>query len=49
MMAASVLAIFFIPVSYDAVERFGTWASGGEKKRAEEAEVRHGAEHAADD
>jgi HAE1 family hydrophobic/amphiphilic exporter-1 len=28
MMAASVLAIFFIPVSFDVVERFGIWASG---------------------
>ena len=35
MMAASVLAIFFIPVSYDVVERFGLWASG-EKKRPQE-------------
>ena len=31
MMAASVLAIFFIPVSYEVVERFGIWASGGKK------------------
>jgi HAE1 family hydrophobic/amphiphilic exporter-1 len=28
MMAASLLAIFFIPVSFDVVERFGIWASG---------------------
>jgi HAE1 family hydrophobic/amphiphilic exporter-1 len=31
MMAASVLAIFFIPVSFDVVERFGIWASGEKK------------------
>jgi HAE1 family hydrophobic/amphiphilic exporter-1 len=31
MMAASVLAIFFIPVSFDVVERFGIWASGKQK------------------
>ncbi|HXY06655.1 MAG TPA: efflux RND transporter permease subunit [Terriglobales bacterium] len=33
MMAASVLAIFFIPVSFDVVERFGIWASGEKKPR----------------
>jgi len=32
MMAASLLAIFFIPVSFDVVERFGIWASGGKKE-----------------
>jgi hydrophobic/amphiphilic exporter-1 (mainly G- bacteria), HAE1 family len=31
MMAASLLAIFFIPVSFDVVERFGIWASGKPK------------------
>ena len=31
MLAASILAIFFIPVSFDVVERFGHWI-GGEKK-----------------
>jgi HAE1 family hydrophobic/amphiphilic exporter-1 len=31
MLAASFLAIFFIPVSFDVVERFGHWI-GGEKK-----------------
>lgn len=35
MLAASVLAIFFVPVSYDVVERFGLWASGGKKKPQE--------------
>jgi HAE1 family hydrophobic/amphiphilic exporter-1 len=39
MMAASVLAIFFVPVSYDVVERFGIWASG-EKKYPKETEIR---------
>jgi len=39
MMAASVLAIFFIPVSYDVVERLGIWASG-EKKHPQETEIR---------
>jgi hydrophobic/amphiphilic exporter-1 (mainly G- bacteria), HAE1 family len=33
MLAASVLAIFFIPVSFDVVERFGIWASGEKKTR----------------
>jgi hydrophobic/amphiphilic exporter-1 (mainly G- bacteria), HAE1 family len=32
MLAASVLAIFFIPVSFDAVERFGIWIGGGKKE-----------------
>jgi HAE1 family hydrophobic/amphiphilic exporter-1 len=32
MLAASILAIFFIPVSFDVVERFGIWI-GGEKKK----------------
>jgi len=27
MMAASILAIFFIPVSFEVVEKFGTWLS----------------------
>jgi len=35
MLAASVLAIFFIPVSFEVVERFGIWASG--KKKGPEA------------
>src|SRR5499427_5490614 len=29
MLAATVLAIFFIPVSFDVVEKFGMWISGG--------------------
>jgi HAE1 family hydrophobic/amphiphilic exporter-1 len=28
MLAASLLAIFFIPVSFDVVERFGIWIGG---------------------
>ncbi len=31
MMAASILAIFFIPVSFVAIERFGHWIGIGEK------------------
>jgi HAE1 family hydrophobic/amphiphilic exporter-1 len=31
MLAASILAIFFIPVSFDVVERFGLWISGEKK------------------
>jgi Cu/Ag efflux pump CusA len=32
MLAASFLAIFFIPVSYEVVGRFGIWASGEKKE-----------------
>jgi len=32
MLASTVLAIFFIPVSFDVVERFGNWIGGGEKR-----------------
>jgi HAE1 family hydrophobic/amphiphilic exporter-1 len=32
MLAASVLAIFFIPVSFDVVERFGIWIGGKKEK-----------------
>jgi HAE1 family hydrophobic/amphiphilic exporter-1 len=32
MLAASILAIFFIPVSFDVVERFGIWVSGEKKE-----------------
>ncbi|HTS60202.1 MAG TPA: efflux RND transporter permease subunit [Terriglobales bacterium] len=46
MTAASLLAIFFIPVSFDVVERFGIWASG-EKKPTEVGPALGGA--AADD
>ena len=34
MLAASVLAIFFIPVSFDVVERFGIWIGGKKKEPA---------------
>jgi hydrophobic/amphiphilic exporter-1 (mainly G- bacteria), HAE1 family len=36
MMAASFLAIFFIPVSFDVVERFGEWIGGGRKHKPTE-------------
>jgi HAE1 family hydrophobic/amphiphilic exporter-1 len=39
MLAASVLAIFFIPVSFDVVEKFGKWASGEKKGHAAAAPV----------
>ena len=32
MLASTILAIFFIPVSFDVVERFGLFLSGGKKK-----------------
>jgi HAE1 family hydrophobic/amphiphilic exporter-1 len=48
MMAASVLAIFFIPVSYDVVERFGIWASG-KKIHPQEVVDRPPLQGAADD
>jgi HAE1 family hydrophobic/amphiphilic exporter-1 len=32
MMAASLLAIFFIPVSFEVVEKFGKWAFGEKKE-----------------
>jgi HAE1 family hydrophobic/amphiphilic exporter-1 len=32
MMASSIIAIFFVPVSFDVVERFGLWISGGKKE-----------------
>jgi len=34
MLASTLLAIFFIPVSFDVVERFGNWIGGGEKRPA---------------
>jgi len=48
MMAASVIAIFFIPVSFDVVERFGIWISG-EKKHAHGAADKPVLEKAGDD
>ena len=47
MTAASLLAIFFIPVCYDVVERFGEWASGGKHEPHAGAEPAH--EGAGDD
>jgi hydrophobic/amphiphilic exporter-1 (mainly G- bacteria), HAE1 family len=32
MLASTILAIFFIPVSFDVVERFGLFLSGGKKE-----------------
>ena len=32
MLAATLLAIFFIPVSFDVVERFGIWISAAARK-----------------
>jgi len=48
MMAASLIAIFFIPVSFEVVERFGIWLSG-EKKHAQPAADRPVLEKAGDD
>ncbi|HZD32076.1 MAG TPA: efflux RND transporter permease subunit [Candidatus Angelobacter sp.] len=33
MLAASFLAIFFIPVSFDVVERFGVWIGGDKREK----------------
>jgi HAE1 family hydrophobic/amphiphilic exporter-1 len=47
MMAATVLAIFFIPVSFDVVERFGHWLS---KEKEQPGPIKPGlAEGAGDD
>jgi hydrophobic/amphiphilic exporter-1 (mainly G- bacteria), HAE1 family len=32
MLASTLLAIFFVPVSFDVVERFGIWISGEKKE-----------------
>ncbi len=32
MLAATLLAVFFIPVSFDVVERFGIWISGEKRE-----------------
>lgn len=39
MLAASILAIFFIPVSFVVIERFGHWLGLGEKPYAKSVEV----------
>jgi HAE1 family hydrophobic/amphiphilic exporter-1 len=44
MLAASFLAIFFIPVSFDVVERFGQWIGG--RKPTPEAVVADGSKGA---
>jgi HAE1 family hydrophobic/amphiphilic exporter-1 len=49
MMAASVLAIFFIPVSFDVVERFGIWAKGERKETGKAAAAGEALRGAADD
>jgi hydrophobic/amphiphilic exporter-1 (mainly G- bacteria), HAE1 family len=43
MLAASVLAIFFIPVSFEVVEKFGHWIGLSEKPEAKPAEQEKGA------
>ena len=48
MMAASLLAIFFIPVSFDVVERFGIWI-GGKKEAPRLGQAPAPAEGAGDD
>jgi HAE1 family hydrophobic/amphiphilic exporter-1 len=48
MIAASVLAIFFIPVSFDVVEKFGIWARRKGKK-LHEVPARSPLQGAADD
>jgi HAE1 family hydrophobic/amphiphilic exporter-1 len=48
MLAASVLAIFFIPVSFEVVEKFGEWA-GGKKEQPHPAAAQPVSESAGDD
>ena len=48
MLAASILAIFFIPVSFDVVERFGIWI-GGKKEEPKPGISPAPAEGAGDD
>jgi len=48
MLAASILAIFFIPVSFDVVERFGIWI-GGKKEEPKPGSSPAPAEGAAHD
>jgi HAE1 family hydrophobic/amphiphilic exporter-1 len=43
MLAASVLAIFFIPVSFEVVEKFGHWIGLNEKSEARPSEEEKGA------
>ncbi len=48
MLAATLLAVFFIPVSFDVVERFGIWISG-EKREPDKKELGPVPEAAGDD
>jgi HAE1 family hydrophobic/amphiphilic exporter-1 len=48
MLAATLLAVFFIPVSFDVVERFGIWISG-KKKEPQKEGLGHVPEGAGDD
>jgi HAE1 family hydrophobic/amphiphilic exporter-1 len=48
MMAATLLAVFFIPVSFDVVERFGIWI-GGKKEEPKPGISPEPAEGAGDD
>jgi hydrophobic/amphiphilic exporter-1 (mainly G- bacteria), HAE1 family len=43
MLASSVLAIFFVPVSFEVVEKFGHWIGLSEKPEAKPAEQPKGA------
>jgi hydrophobic/amphiphilic exporter-1 (mainly G- bacteria), HAE1 family len=42
MLAASILAIFFIPVSFDVVERFGEYFGKKETAKSEPGSVKEG-------
>jgi hypothetical protein len=43
MLAASVLAIFFIPVSYVVIEKFGHWIGLSKTAEVKPVEVEKGA------
>jgi hydrophobic/amphiphilic exporter-1 (mainly G- bacteria), HAE1 family len=42
MLAASLLAIFFIPVSFDVIERFGEYFGKKETAKTEPKPAREG-------
>ncbi len=48
MLAATLLAVFFIPVSFDVVERFGIWI-GGKKEEPKPGQLPAAAEGGAHD
>lgn len=48
MLASTLLAVFFVPVSFDVVERFGNWI-GGKKHEPQKAETGPVPEGAGDD